>query len=153
VPTDWQNTSRSYDRQKLSSAREAAEALFRPKPQSEDHGVLNAGPTTSSTEEGSGRTPRVFAMPQAPQVRPLPDEKPEPLAPAPAPKRKRAQAERRSTALPASHRNYVEAACVVGMERMSARAARSVASEKEPVTSRVRRPAPGGPRPTTPALA
>jgi hypothetical protein len=113
VPTDWQNASRSRDREKLASAREAAEALFRPKPQSEDHGVPDAGPTTSSTEEGSGRTPRVFAMPQAPHVKPLS----EPPAPAPAEKRKRAEAKRRSAAVPASHHARIRTLTTYGMSR------------------------------------
>jgi hypothetical protein len=120
VPTDWQNASRSYDREKLSSAREAAEALFRPKAQSEDRGIPDAGPTTSSTEEGPGRTPRVFAMPQAPHVKPLPDETHEPPAVAPAPKRKRAQVKRRSTAVPKSHHARTRTLTTYGMSREQA---------------------------------
>jgi hypothetical protein len=114
VPTDWQNASRSHDREKLSSAREAAEALFRAKPQSEDHGVRDAGPTTFSAE-GPGRTPRVFAMPQAPQMKPLPDKKHEPPAPASAPKSKRAQVKRRSVAVPEAHHARIRTLTTYGM--------------------------------------
>jgi hypothetical protein len=115
VSTDWQNASRSYDREKLASAREAAEALFRPKPQSEDHGVPGGRHTTSSTEGGLARTPRVFAMPQAPQMKPLPDKKHEPPAPASAPKSKRAQAKRRSVAVPEAHHARIRTLTMYGM--------------------------------------
>jgi hypothetical protein len=115
VPTDWQNASRSYDREQVSSARKAAEALFKPQRPFEEHGVPDVGPTTSSTEEGPGRTPRVFAMPQAPHVKPLPDDRHELPAPAPAPKKQRARAKRRSTAVPASHHARIRTLTTHGM--------------------------------------
>ena len=116
MPTDWQNASRSHDREKLTSAREAAEALFRPKPPSEDRAVADAAPIVSpAAEEGPGHTPRVFTVAQPPQVKPPPAERHDTPAPVTAPQTKPGRAKLRLTKVPASHHARIRTLATHGM--------------------------------------
>jgi hypothetical protein len=113
VPTDWQNATRSHDREKLISAREAAEALFRPQRQAEDHAVPDAVPRAPSVaDEGPGRKTRVFVMPQ---MKPVGDERHDTPAPAAAPETKRARGTLRLTKVPASHHARIRTLATHGM--------------------------------------
>jgi hypothetical protein len=117
VSFDARNGSRDNERDQRAKARAAAEALFKAKAGAGDHGAPDAGLTTSSLKEGAGRTPRVFATPQAPHVRPLLDQEHESIAPAPVPKSKRVEAKRRSAAVPASHHARIRTLTTYGMSR------------------------------------
>jgi hypothetical protein len=63
TPTDPQNLN--LDRDHLRTAREAAEALFKPKPPPANAEPSTPPVTPSATDIPAVRKPRVFAIPQA----------------------------------------------------------------------------------------
>ena len=66
MSTDWPH----YDRKQLKRAREAAEALFKPRPQvARAETPLAATGAPSSSEQPAPRTPRVIAIPSMTPVR------------------------------------------------------------------------------------
>ena len=66
MPTDWPH----YDREQVKRVREAAEALFKPKPQAGRAETPFAAPSASaSSEQPAPRTPRVIAIPSMTPVR------------------------------------------------------------------------------------
>jgi hypothetical protein len=66
LPTDWSHD----DREQLKRIREAAEALFKPRPQvARAETPLGAPSASSPSEQPARRTPRVIAMPSMAPVR------------------------------------------------------------------------------------
>jgi hypothetical protein len=107
LPTDSQ-LSTHHNREQLSKAREAAEALFRPKQPSVPASAPPSGPIASSpTIEQPARAPRVFAVPRPKRL----DEDP----PAQIPKPQRAKAKQQSAKLPASEHARVRTLTDYGM--------------------------------------
>jgi hypothetical protein len=96
LPTDLMSSSH-HDREQISKAREAAEALFRPKEPRATGSAPAAAPIASSlTADRAARAPRVFAVPQA---KPEDDD---PITQVPKPRR--AKTQKRSAKLsPSDH--------------------------------------------------
>jgi hypothetical protein len=65
LPHDWQPANAHDDGEKVNKAREAAEALFRPKKQLERTKAPTSVPDAPLPVEQAHREPRIFAMPVA----------------------------------------------------------------------------------------
>jgi soluble lytic murein transglycosylase-like protein len=112
LPTDSQISNQHHDREQLSRARQAAEALFRPNraPASQPNSA-SASPAAQASpgaqqEVKPVRTPRIFSTPQAKQ----PEEPPVALAPPP-----RAPAKKRSPKLAAADHVRIRTLADYGM--------------------------------------
>jgi hypothetical protein len=78
LPTDWQPASARHDREGINRARQNAEDLFKPKPQTPRADVPMSAPNdASSAEHQPRRQPRIFAIPP---VVPMNTTKAEPAA-------------------------------------------------------------------------
>ncbi len=105
MSTGWPH----YDRKQLKRAREAAEALFKPRPQvARAETPLAATGAPSSSEQPAPRTPRVVAIPSMTPVRDQKVETPAMAEPAmmepimAEPKPPRVAPKRRAPKIPAS---------------------------------------------------
>jgi hypothetical protein len=108
---DWQPTNPREDREQVTKAREAAEALFSPRKQLERAEVPTSAPSALlQVEQPAPRTPRIIAMPSTMRVTdesvaPPPDAKP----------KSRRETNRQRPEIPASQHGRVRALALYGM--------------------------------------
>ena len=111
MPNDWQPTNARDDREQVTKAREAAEALFTPKKQVERTGAPTSAPIAPpQVEQHIPRQPRIFAIPSA---MPVAEEIVGPSTdPKPKPKR---ETRRRRAKIAASQHDRVRTLALYGM--------------------------------------
>jgi hypothetical protein len=112
LPNDWQPPYARDNRDQMNKAREAAEALFKPKKDVERAKTATSAPMAPSpVEQPAPRTPRIIAMPTtmpvvAKEVVEIPAD--------PKPKSRRETSGRRAE-IPASQHGRIRALAVYGM--------------------------------------
>ncbi len=113
MPTDWPHD----DREQVKRAREAAEALFKPRPQVGcAETPLAASSASSPSEQPAPRTPRVIAMPSMTPVRDQKVETPAIQEPTMArPKPQSVVTKRRVPKIPASEFARIQTLAEYGM--------------------------------------
>jgi hypothetical protein len=113
LSTDWPHD----DREQVKRARDAAEALFKPRPQVARAETPLAAPSApSSSEQLAPRTPRVIAIPAMTPLRDQKVETPAMAEPAMArPKPRRVTARRRAPKIPVSEFARIRTLAEYGM--------------------------------------